>query len=80
MLYVQHNYELPLEEYSWQLTLHDILRDSFIDASAKIIKKVKGEEFEWKDDQAVVDYALSNNLLPEIMKEMEEDLKANYFG
>jgi len=77
---IQHNYEIPFDSFEWKTTLHDILRDFFIDAVIKVIKEQPPQDLEWKDDENIVRYALDNNLLLQIMNEMEQDITANYLA
>ena len=80
MTQIQHNYEVPFDSFEWKNSLHDILRDFFTYAAIKKISKLPepGFNLEWKDDTNILRYAIQHNLLPGIMKEMEEELEANY--
>lgn len=71
----QFNIELPFEsQFDWRNTLFSTIVDHFFDAAAEILATIpeNSEEFDWKDEDEILGYAIENGLFEKIAKRAKE--------
>ena len=75
---INNRYNVPFEDFDWRTTMFSTVNEFLRDSLIELVKKFKSidQDFDWKDDQAIVQFALDNNLFEKagkFAKEKAED-------
>ena len=73
---IQEQYEVPFKEFERRTSLFTLIKDLYQNAAIAEIEKLKEGDFtmEWKGDEALLSYAVENNLFGKIQEKVHKQL------
>lgn len=80
---VLENYDLPFDnEFDWRLQMFSTMKEAMIEAVVQVVTKYKEEdaELDWKDDDAILSFIISNNLFDEVNEIVKNKLNKKILG